>query len=187
MSMQQQSLGLLALFSIGLAGCSATRPYVAPQSGPTAQLRIVTSMLHTHVNADDCSDNRAIVRLAALNTPLFKLNDERRLGMPLPPSKAPRLWTELLIPANPGYSLNLAGTYQGGMKEYNCFVNLAFSPQAGQQYELDYDFVPFAKSYRQEDDACQVRVSRLVGRPDGQVERQPVEFQLKDRLACARN
>lgn len=178
--------GLLALFSIGLAGCGATRPYVAPQSGPTAQLRIVTSMQHTHVDADDCSDNRAIVRLAALNT-LFRLNDEGRLGMPLPPDKPSRLWTELLIPANPGYSLGLAGTYQGGLKEYSCFVNLAFSPQAGQQYELEYDFVPFARAYRQEDDACQVRVSRLVGRTDGQVERHPVAFELKDRLACQRN
>jgi hypothetical protein len=163
-----------------VAGCAA--PYVPPQAGPVAKLRIISVQSNNNfvkVGTDpNCisGDGATIATLGINANRGVNQGYGGRVGVPLPTNLLPKQTTEIVIPAEQAYSIEGSAVSFTGTGYSFCKAMVTFKPIRGESYEAIFDQVA-----RHD---CTFQVSHFVQRSSGEWVRQEVTDQKSSRQIC---
>ena len=130
-----------------LASCAPSNPYVKPTAGPQAKLRVVslpgdnTTILEGTKSNCVSNEGRYIAEVGQVL--VIDKGAGKREGIPLIEDVPSKLTTELIIPAQGAYTVEIGAVYGGipPISAYSwCRRAVTFVPEDGRNYEIIYRF-----------------------------------------------
>jgi hypothetical protein len=120
-----------------ISGCAVRNPYISPTSGDTAKIRVIenafngTTFIHVTTQCD-----RASAKSIAAFSKFLKTDTSRADMYGSQGHENDTKIIERVVEANK--EMNIFGANQGstGLLDTTCFTEAAFTPKAGQQYEM---------------------------------------------------
>jgi hypothetical protein len=180
-----------AIASIILSGCSLNNPYIAPEVGDKANLRVITiPSNNTDVISSpqhQCSSRygKVIAVLGPAANAVRDLGAGRKVGMPLVDKEhSSKQKTEVVIPANEQFSIEMWGVGISSILPTSvsyswCGQHMTFTPIKGGNYEAVYNI---AKSKTGK--YCEIKLYEITPETQGEYKKTPLENESKAPNMC---